>query len=448
MRVRLSSAIVLCAALASSVFFCGCDKNVGMQIFPHDCESGCNGQVPCPAGFECVHVDASQTTQCCKISQTPPTAASAFTSEGSMTVPFKKDVQVGETVQLFNMPILQREMVYTDQKVNLFASITDLNGNVPKSLSTSLNFAVGVVRIGCPTEMTTPLSFNAKVGPQGQLGPMTGFAPLVLNCSGGPQPARGDPAILELGDRWSLSVTNQAGGTIPEGSLLHLTAVAAASQCSGAPPASLNGSFCKLNTDCLSGTCGSNGTCVECAAGNTFCAAAGACFNLENDPSNCGSCATACGSAQTCSGGVCISTCPTPNMVCGTACVNLQTDPNNCATCGNACNTTNGTAFCSGGACGITCSAGFGDCDNNASNGCETNLSNSVNNCGTCGNKCTAPANATPVCSGAVCGFACNTGYTACTAGCVNLLTDVNNCGSCGHACGPTQTACSGGTCI
>lgn len=52
------------------------------------------------------------------------------------------------------------------------------------------------------------------------------------------------------------------------------------------------------------------------------------------------------------------------------------------------CNSTNGTASCSGATCRISCSTGFGNCDNNVANGCETNLAGDASNCGACGVVC------------------------------------------------------------
>jgi hypothetical protein len=52
------------------------------------------------------------------------------------------------------------------------------------------------------------------------------------------------------------------------------------------------------------------------------------------------------------------------------------------------------------------CKAGFGDCDNTASNGCEATLSNDITNCGSCTHTCIVPANADPTCTGGTCGFA------------------------------------------
>lgn len=55
--------------------------------------------------------------------------------------------------------------------------------------------------------------------------------------------------------------------------------------------------------------------------------------------------------------------------------------------------------------------AGFGNCDGNAANGCETHL-NTPANCGGCGVVCTFPPNGAPVCEPSTlsCSFICNTG--------------------------------------
>lgn len=56
---------------------------------------------------------------------------------------------------------------------------------------------------------------------------------------------------------------------------------------------------------------------------------------------------------------------------CGTSCTDRT-----------ACSTKNGVASCSNGACGITCSDGYGDCDGLASTGCEVDF-NQAASCGT-----------------------------------------------------------------
>ncbi|MBI5477254.1 MAG: choice-of-anchor D domain-containing protein [Deltaproteobacteria bacterium] len=62
----------------------------------------------------------------------------------------------------------------------------------------------------------------------------------------------------------------------------------------------------------------------------------------------------------------------------------LLTDPSNCGQCGHVCTTANGTPACVAGSCATaSCNTGFGDCDANPTNGCETTLA-SVTYCGAC----------------------------------------------------------------
>jgi hypothetical protein len=75
--------------------------------------------------------------------------------------------------------------------------------------------------------------------------------------------------------------------------------------------------------------------------------------------------------------------------------------------------------------CSLTCESGWGNCDLGVQNGCETNLNNDPNHCGTC----------TTVCSSGICSNA-----TCASATCFNLVldgteTDVD----CGGSCPPCQ---------
>src|SRR5262249_7857064 len=114
---------------------------------------------------------------------------------------------------------------------------------------------------------------------------------------------------------------------------------------------------------------------------------------------------------------------------------NLNTNLNNCGTDGKVGVNANGTPGCGHGACVIaSCNSGFGDCNGNSADGCETNLNTNLNNCGTCGNVCVV-ANGTPECVHGACVIAsCNNGFGDCNGnsadGCeTNLNTNVNNCG-------------------
>jgi hypothetical protein len=95
------------------------------------------------------------------------------------------------------------------------------------------------------------------------------------------------------------------------------------------------------------------------------------------------------------------------------------------------------------------CNAGYADCDDEPSNGCEVNSSIALNNCGSCGNVCAMP-HTIPMCVNGTCVIgACDNGFADCDGnpsnGCeVNLLVDLNHCGACGAHC---PTGCISGIC-
>lgn len=118
--------------------------------------------------------------------------------------------------------------------------------------------------------------------------------------------------------------------------------------------------------------------------------------------------------------------------------------------CPEICALPNATSSCVGDRCVIdACDPGYDDCDGEAENGCEASL-DSVDHCGTCGNACSVP-NATPTCTGGTCGLGeCNSGYGDCndeeTDGCETALDSESHCGACGNACAP-GASCVGGSC-
>lgn len=93
------------------------------------------------------------------------------------------------------------------------------------------------------------------------------------------------------------------------------------------------------------------------------------------------------------------------------------------------------------------CKAGFGDCDGNPSNGCETML-NSLNHCGACNNRC-AIADSQATCEDGQCTVVgCAPGFGDChDEGCEPLFGDAANCGACGEACPANKPNCAGGRC-
>jgi hypothetical protein len=109
--------------------------------------------------------------------------------------------------------------------------------------------------------------------------------------------------------------------------------------------------------------------------------------------------------------------------------VNLTNDAQNCGACGVVCSLPNATAACSNGVCFIAvCNTGFANCDGNPANGCETNLMNSNNNCGSCGNVCTPVPNATRQCQNGVCVMICNVGFSNCDGNEANGCEVQGNC--------------------
>ena len=155
------------------------------------------------------------------------------------------------------------------------------------------------------------------------------------------------------------------------------------------------GVACPSGSTCAAGAC-------SCPTGQTFCD--GQCRDPSyfTSVSNCGACGSNC-SGGTCMGGACV--CPTGQTSCNGTCRNLQSDISSCGTCGTQCPSGPGVAaaVCTGGACGVVCSASFGNCDGLAANGCEKSLHSDPNNCGACGTACPAGrvcvAGGCPVCA-------------------------------------------------
>jgi hypothetical protein len=212
------------------------------------------------------------------------------------------------------------------------------------------------------------------------------------------------------------------------------------------------------NGTCAIGTC--NAGFKDC---NTM-VADGCEINITSNVNNCGACGNVCTVANGtpgCTGSACtVAGCNTGFANCNNqysdGCeVNTTNNVNNCGICGKICAVANGTPNCVASACGVAgCNVGFKNCNNNPTDGCEVNTQTDPNNCGACGTVCSV-ANGTAGCSNGMCTVAsCNAGYTDCdnnpTNGCeVHTGVDVNNCGVCGKVCSvPNATAsCTGGTC-
>ncbi len=204
---------------------------------------------------------------------------------------------------------------------------------------------------------------------------------------------------------------------------------------------------------CVAGAC-AVGTCTGDFADCDGAVANGCEANLSTSNAHCGACGRACATGQVCSARACASICAAPTTFCAGRCFDLQTDPQNCGACANACPPrANAVPTCARGGCGFACNAGFGDCDGNPANGCETSLATTAAHCGACGAACNG-TNGTATCSGGVCGITCSAGFGNCDGsaanGCeVSLASTPAHCGACGAACSLANAtpACAAGAC-
>jgi hypothetical protein len=194
----------------------------------------------------------------------------------------------------------------------------------------------------------------------------------------------------------------------------------------GCPPCA-DGKRCEQNKDCESASC-KGGFCAEPACNDRI-------KNGTESDVDCG------GSCEPCESG--------SDCVLNADCVQPPTsDP--------------ATSICDDGICVLTCPDGFGDCNNKASDGCETDVGTSMSHCGSCGAAC-APSHAVGMCQGGNCLIDREAPDT--TGGCLGNWRDCNNgdddgceaninnhastCGSCETPCSSANgtASCSSGQC-
>ncbi|MFO0624782.1 MAG: hypothetical protein U0325_04135 [Polyangiales bacterium] len=215
---------------------------------------------------------------------------------------------------------------------------------------------------------------------------------------------------------------------------------------------------------CMNGTCGI-GACNPGFADCNGDPADGCEVDTRTSNDNCGSCGARCAianGAPMCAAGTCrIGSCNAGFADCnGRVDDGCETpvnfDPNNCGRCGNSCPTpSSGSRVCRAGTCAIgSCQTGTEDCDMNTANGCEVPILTDLNNCGACGRRCPTPPNAVPSCVGGACGILrCNAGWADCDGqasnGCETNITLPGNCGRCGNTCAfaNASAVCTNGTC-
>lgn len=186
----------------------------------------------------------------------------------------------------------------------------------------------------------------------------------------------------------------------------------------------------------------------DCIPGYSYCIDSKLCIETDNDPQNCGDCNNVCELTNVAVAGCQNSKCTVELCEANTAdcnydpsdgCeVNYKESISNCGYCGNNCVIPGGevvAATCEAGICKIElCNDGYLDCNFDAADGCETEIT-TIGNCGNCTQSCDVP-NAENFCiyPPGSCSFSCHNSYMLCGNDCI-FVNDISNCGQCGHNC-------------
>lgn len=171
--------------------------------------------------------------------------------------------------------------------------------------------------------------------------------------------------------------------------------------------------------------------------------------DVRIEPLHCGGCGQACPAmphaVASCEHGVCRYECLEPYADCdgdeANGCESdLQAGAKTCGDCERSCPTVPGAvAACRQGQCGFDCDPGFEDCDGLPANGCETDVYASLQHCGRCGVQCLAGPRGTAECVLGRCELSCDDGTADCndepTDGCETDTTSVQHCGFCNRVC-------------
>ncbi len=209
--------------------------------------------------------------------------------------------------------------------------------------------------------------------------------------------------------------------------------------------------------------CGASGCAMTvCDGGHGDCdhVAATGCEVPLGTLTNCLSCGDACTYAHAsalcgaggCAMGDCAALYDDCNGLAGDGCERPLNTLTDCGDCDTACARDHASATCAGGTCQLTtCDSGYGNCNQLAPDGCEAPL-DTLTHCGFCDTACTI-ANGSATCATGTCEvLACNDGFGDCdddpSNGCeVDLHADPANCGGCGLAC-PGGEQCVNQACI
>jgi hypothetical protein len=137
----------------------------------------------------------------------------------------------------------------------------------------------------------------------------------------------------------------------------------------------------------------------QCPTGQKFCNEK--CVSLTDPRTGCASdscipCTLAhanstCNSNGSCAIGGCLESYQDCNRVSDDGCeVDIDHNPDHCGSCtATPCVVPNAAPDCAAGRCAIRlCQAGFGDCNQSAGDGCETNLQTSAAHCSKCNTPC------------------------------------------------------------
>ena len=207
------------------------------------------------------------------------------------------------------------------------------------------------------------------------------------------------------------------------------------------------------NTQCAAGVCGI----ASCKSGFADCdlTVGNGCEKPLNTVTDCGACGATCTNANgttSCAGGTCAPVCSGGFASCdgnlGNGCEAPLNTLTNCGSCGTPCSFPNAIASCSTGTCAFSgCAAGFGNCDGNQANGCETNTNTNNTHCGGCNMPCAGGK----ICVSGSCVAACPAGTADCNMsagdGCeINTTNDGDHCGNCATTCSTAQF-CSSSAC-
>ncbi len=223
---------------------------------------------------------------------------------------------------------------------------------------------------------------------------------------------------------------------------------------------------------CVDGRCGV-GTCID-RYGDCNGLAADGCEQELNTAEHCGGCGEGCVPAHgagSCESGSCLVTsCEDGWADCnGRAADGCETrldGSDHCGGCGMTCRLAhvektkcdgeNGCAIdkscgeiegCTADAPENGCEPGWSDCDGDAKNGCEADLTR-LSDCGRCDNSCVRPGTVSE-CKGGQCEVVrCTEGFARCGGDgmCRSVTSDARNCGGC-DACPSDRAQCTGGRC-